>query len=86
MRPIELDERLKTIASLVRQGSRVADIGCDHGYLICSLAESGHIPGGVACDLRTGPLSHAKNEVEKRNLSDRIECRLGDGRSLVSEG
>ena len=85
MRPIELDERLKTIASLVRQGSRVADIGCDHGYLICALTESGHIPGGVACDLRAGPLSHAKKEVEKRNLSDKIECRLCDGLSLVSE-
>lgn len=85
MRPIELDERLHTIAGLVRPGSHIADIGCDHGHLICSLTESGKIPGGVACDLRTGPLSHAKNEVERRGLSDRIECRICDGLSLVSE-
>jgi len=85
MRPIHLDERLRTIASLVPQGSRLADVGCDHGSLICALAESGQIPGGVACDLREGPLSQARHEVALRGLGDRIDCRLGDGLSCVAE-
>ena len=85
MRPIRLDERLSTIASLVPQGSRVADNGCDHGCLIGSLVESGRCPGGVACDLREGPLSQARHEIELHGLQDKIDCRLGDGLSCVAE-
>ncbi len=84
MRPIHLDERLSTVASLVPPGSRVADIGCDHGLLICSLVESGRAPGGVACDLREGPLSQARHEINRRGLEDRISCRQGSGLSQVS--
>ena len=83
MRPIHLDERLATVASLVPQGARVADIGCDHGCLICSLVESGQAAGGVACDLREGPLSQARHEIGRRNLEDRIDLRQGDGLSCV---
>jgi len=85
MRPIRLDERLSTIASLVPQGARVADIGCDHGCLICSLVESGRAVGGVACDLREGPLSQARHEIGRRNLENRIDCRIGDGLSCVGQ-
>jgi tRNA (adenine22-N1)-methyltransferase len=85
MRPVQLDERLQTIGEQVRTGSRVADVGCDHAYLICALTESGKIPGGIACDIREGPLSQAEREVAARKLTDKIDCRLGDGLSVVSE-
>ena len=84
MRPIHLDDRLRTIGELIRPGARVADVGCDHGYLICALTEAGRIPGGIACDVKEGPLSQARHEIEQRTLSDRIDCRLGDGLSVVS--
>ena len=74
-----LDIRLKTIANMVRHGSRLADVGCDHGYLISSLALDGIIPGGIACDINKGPLDNAKSEIARCGLEDKIDCRLGNG-------
>lgn len=74
-----LDIRLKTIAKMVRGGCRVADVGCDHGYLISALTADGIIPGGIACDINKGPLDNAKAEIARCRLEDRIECRLGNG-------
>ncbi|PWM21071.1 MAG: SAM-dependent methyltransferase [Oscillospiraceae bacterium] len=80
-----LDARLRTIASFVRQGSRLADVGCDHGYLICALTADGVILGGIACDINEKPLNQARHEIERLHLSDKIACRLGDGLSVVQE-
>lgn len=74
-----LDPRLRSIASLVRSGSRLADIGCDHGYLICALMRDGRIDGGIACDINEKPLDKARGEIERQGLTDKIACRLGDG-------
>ena len=80
-----LDPRLKTIALMVRSETRIADVGCDHGYLITSLACDGIITGGVACDINKGPLDNAIAEVAKRGLNDKIDCRLGSGLEPVLE-
>lgn len=80
-----LDARLRTIASFVRQGARLADIGCDHGYLICALARDGVIAGGIACDVNEKPLSQARREIERQHLENRITCRLGDGLFVLRE-
>ena len=29
-----ISERIKTIASLIKNANKIADVGCDHGYLI----------------------------------------------------
>lgn len=77
--PIALDGRLQAVAELVRAGARVADVGCDHGLLICALMLSGKIKGGIACDLREGPLAKARAHVEEYQLGQWIEVRLCDG-------
>lgn len=75
----KLDDRLRTIASLVRRDARVGDVGCDHGYLICALVRDGLSPGGVACDINPKPLQKARDEVFRCGLQEKIDCRLGDG-------
>lgn len=74
-----LDPRLRSIASMVRSGSRLADIGCDHGYLVCALMRDERIDSGIACDIKEKPLSKARREIERQGLADKIACRLGDG-------
>ena len=81
-----LTARLNLVASFVRQGSRLADIGTDHAYLPVELVKSGVCKSALACDLRKGPLENAKAHVKSAGLTDKIECRLGDGLSPVKEG
>ena len=76
---VALDERLRTVASLVRRGTVVADIGTDHAYLPVYLVQKGICPAGIAADLRSGPLAAARAHVAEVGLTDRIALRLGDG-------
>lgn len=76
---IVLSERLKAVAALVRKGSRLADIGCDHGFLPVYLVLGGHIRFAVASDINAGPLSACRSLVEKYSLQDKIKCVLSDG-------
>ena len=74
-----LDNRLLCAASLVRPGSRVADIGTDHAYLPVYLVKHGICPSAIASDIRRGPADNARQNVAQAGLSDCIEVRLGDG-------
>ena len=85
MSKIKLDDRLITVASLVRNGKRVADIGTDHGYLVAYLVENNICPCGIAADLRKGPLENARQTVIQQGLSDKIELILSDGLMNISE-
>ena len=57
---MQLDERLQLVASFVRPGSVVADIGTDHAYLPVQLVKTGICPKAYACDLREGPFQNAR--------------------------
>ncbi len=74
-----LDKRLSMVASLVRQGSRVADIGTDHAYLPVHLVQTGVAVSGIAADIGQGPLEAARHTVMAAGLQDKISLRLGDG-------
>ena len=81
---IRLKPRLQTVADMVRDGSRVADIGTDHAYLPTALILSGKIPSAVAADLRKGPLENALETVRNNSVEDRIQLRISDGLKCVS--
>ena len=81
---ISLDKRLSMVASMVRRGSRVADIGTDHGYLPVYLVQNGVCPSGIAADIGEGPLEAARHTVTEASLTGKIALRLGDGLSPVS--
>lgn len=81
-----LDARLLAALSLVRAGRCAADIGCDHGKLSVQLIKSGVCPKVIAADLRPGPLAAAGRLVRQEGLTQQIDCRLGDGLSVVHPG
>lgn len=85
MSKIRLDDRLRAVAALVRNGKRVADIGTDHGYLVAYLVENNICPYGIAADLRKAPLENARQTVIQQGLSDKIELVLSDGLEKISE-
>lgn len=76
---MQLDERLQLVASFVRPGSVVADIGTDHAYLPVQLVKGGICPQAFACDLREGPLQNARQTVKAAGLCDKIKTVLSNG-------
>ena len=78
-----LDNRLQVVASLVRKGSRVADIGTDHAHLPVWLVQNGISPSAIASDIVKGPVAAATRTIEKAGETARVEVRLGDGLSTV---
>lgn len=78
-----LDARLQAVASFVRQGSRLADIGTDHALLPCALVVEGRCPTAIASDIRRGPVAAAQRSVTAAGLSAVIDIRLGAGLDTV---
>ena len=76
---ISLSDRLYCCASHVGQGSRVADIGCDHGYLGIYLLQNGHASSVIAADVNEGPLQSAMRNAEKYGVRDKMSFYLSDG-------
>ena len=74
-----LDGRLSVCASLVRQGTRLADVGTDHAYLPVWLAKNGMIRSAVACDIREKPLRSGAENIERYGVGDIVSTRLSDG-------
>ena len=76
---VKLTERLLAVARLVRDGSSLADIGCDHGYLPVYLVLNGKIKSAVAGDINEAPLDSCRSLVSDYALEDKIKCILSDG-------
>lgn len=76
---MELSKRLQAVVNLVSEGCRVADIGCDHGYISIYLVQNHIVPHCIAMDVNEGPLKRAREHIEKERLSTYIETRLSDG-------
>lgn len=83
---IPLSSRLSACAELVRSGARVADIGCDHGYLGISLLKNGIAEFVYASDLREKPLQKARENAARFGVAENIEFCLGDGLESIRPG
>ena len=86
MAEVVLSKRLKALACMVTPGRRVVDVGCDHGFVSIYLVQRGISPQVLAMDVRTGPLSRAKEHIAEAGLGGYIETRLSDGLLAYQEG
>ena len=80
---MKLGARLAAIAAYVLSGSRVADIGTDHGYLAVHLVERGDVDFVIAGDVNEGPLASARELINNLGLTDKIAVRLGNGLAVL---
>ena len=81
-----MDSRLKAIMDFVPIGSRVADIGTDHGYLAIELIKRNIAAFVVASDKNQGPLSAAQKNIREAGIEKSISIRLGDGLQSIEIG
>ncbi|MBR4910227.1 MAG: SAM-dependent methyltransferase [Clostridia bacterium] len=71
-------KRLALIESLVPAGSRVCDVGTDHGYLPVFLYRSGKCKSISATDINKKPLENARRNIEAAGAAD-VRLYLCDG-------
>ena len=76
---LPISDRLLACCAFVRPGDRIADVGCDHGYLSIHLLTGGIARSAIASDLREGPLQSAVINAEKYGVRDKMEFYLSDG-------
>ena len=83
---MHLSKRLLTCCHFVNKGDRVADIGCDHGYLSIYLLKNQIASAVIAADVNEGPLKSAITNADKYGVSDKIRFYISDGvRSIPRE-
>lgn len=82
---MKINERLKLVSSFVEENSNVIDVGCDHALLDIYLYKSRQNIRVVASDIKEEPLEIARKNIQKYNLQDKIEVRLGNGIDTIDE-
>lgn len=80
---MQIGKRLLHIATMVRRGSRLADIGTDHAKLPIWLISQSICPCAIATEIRKGPADRACMAVRRSGSESRISVRLGDGLSPI---
>ncbi|MDO5708394.1 MAG: class I SAM-dependent methyltransferase [Andreesenia angusta] len=82
---MRLTERLKKIVDFIDYDDRVADIGTDHGYIPVYLIREKMMKDIIASDINELPLENARKYIEKANLEDRIDLRIGNGLEVLEK-
>lgn len=86
LKMITISARMQALADMVTAGSRVCDLGCDHGYLSIYLIQRGISPHVLAMDVGKGPLGRASEHILRTELCEYITLRLSDGLTQYEEG
>lgn len=79
-------ERLKCIASNVKSGGIVADIGCDHAFTSIYLVEEKLARGAIAMDINKEPLKRAWQHIQESGMEEYISVRLSNGARGLKKG
>lgn len=85
IRPVHLRPRLGLAFCLYDECDLAADIGTDHARLPAALLERGRCRRMILTDISPSALDNARGEISRRNLSDRVDFRIGDGLSPLTE-
>ncbi len=83
---MKLTPRLIAIAKMIPEGSRVGDVGSDHGYLVAHLVTHHLVSKAIASDISQGPIDNAISTLKEEKLEDQIEVRFGGGLDPYTRG
>lgn len=73
------NERISKIANFIPPQQFVADIGCDHGYLIIEAFKNHYIKKAQAIDNKEGPLTSAIKNLQNTKYFNQVEFCLSSG-------
>ena len=76
---LPISERLLACCNFVCKGDRVADIGCDHGYLGIHLLTNCIASHMIESDVAPGPLDSARRNAAKYGVESAMTFCLSDG-------
>ena len=76
---LPLSNRLLSCCDFVSPGDRVADIGCDHGYLGIYLLQKSIARSVIAADVKEQPLQSAMRNAAKFGVKGKMTFYLSDG-------
>lgn len=86
MLPIALSKRMQQIVDFATPCHTLADIGTDHAFIPIYTVSHGLAKRAIAADLREGPLSNARENVQASGLARQIDLRLGNGLLVLEPG
>ncbi len=82
---LEVSKRINTLVELVEH-KKVADIATDHCYIPIHLCNMKEVSKVIACDINKKPLEKGREHINKYNLQNIIETRLGNGLYPIKVG
>lgn len=80
-----ISKRLKSLTKYVSKEDKIIDIGCDHAYLDIYLVSNNFIDSMIVSDIHRMALEIGITNINKNNLSDKIDARLGDGLNVLTD-
>jgi tRNA (adenine22-N1)-methyltransferase len=76
---LNIDKRLESIVELCPTVKKIADIGCDHGYVTCELVLEDKAQMVIATEKSAECLNKAVSLADAINITPFISFRQGDG-------
>jgi len=76
---LPLSKRLQACCRFVTPGDRVADIGCDHGYLGIHLLREEIAQSVIAADINEMPLQSAMRNAQRFGVQNKMTFHLSAG-------
>ena len=72
-------KRIEKAIGYIPQGSTVADIGCDHCYVLIKGVLENKINKGIGIEVVPGPYQQGKSNIKENKLEEYLDIRLGSG-------
>lgn len=79
------NNRISEVAKFIDPYKVIADIGCDHGFLVIEAFENYHIDKAYAVDNKEGPLNQAIHNIKDKPYYKNVIFSLSSGIEEIGE-